>query len=329
MPNSFDAKTTFMLAPQRHGSNKSQALLSTHHDSMFGPFPPVLRHRFLPLQTVLGDGLIEAMVANANLSPRPLSPADDRSISARAVREVMNEKRLPLTVLGIMSGLYRVGAIREGRGEARILCKSPDNLEFFEEITTHVADADFIHVVRDPRGVWNSGRGTPRGPQTPHAAAESWNDYHGKVAELSEHFPIHTLRFEDLLTDPAAELREACIFLGIPFDSAMLDAHNSLGARIAARSNQELWGNLDKPIVPERARAWESELADQEVEIVENVCASLMRRFGYERTKAERSLTQADVDFEPIATAPDERADPRHEQIAHLRELYRASGLRF
>lgn len=329
MPNPFYAKTTFMLAPQRHGSNKSQALLSTHHDSMFGPFPPVLRHRFVPLQAVLGDGLIEAMVANANLSPRPLSPADDRGITTREVREVMKEESLPLTVLGIISGLYRAGAIREGCAEARILCKSPDNLAFFEEITSSVADADFLHVVRDPRGVWNSGRGTPRGPQTPHAAAESWNDYHGRVAELSEHFPIHTLRFEDLLTHPVVELRKACTFLNIPFDSAMLDAHDSLGARAAARSSQELWGNLDKPIVSERASAWETELADLEVEIVEILCADLMHHFGYERTKAVRPLTQADVDLKPVATVPGESADPRHEQIAHLRKLYRASGLTF
>ena len=69
MPNPFYAKTTFMLAPQRHGSNKSQALLSTHHDSMFGPFPPVLRHRFVPLQAVLGCSCIIRVAAPGEPGP--------------------------------------------------------------------------------------------------------------------------------------------------------------------------------------------------------------------------------------------------------------------
>ena len=33
-----------------------------------------------------------------------------------------------------MSALYRAGAIRGGCEDARVLCKSPDNLEIFEEI---------------------------------------------------------------------------------------------------------------------------------------------------------------------------------------------------
>ena len=325
----FNAKTTYMLAPQRHGSNKTQALLTTHHESMFGPFPPVLRSLFGPLQEVLGNDLLEAMVANANLSPRALSLLDESSISANEVREVMTESGFPPTVLGIMSGLYRTGAIRDGRPESRILCKSPDNLELFDEIVANVPDATFVHVVRDPRAVWNSGQGTARGPQTPYAAAMAWNEYHGKVVEISDRFLIHSLRFEDLLTQPETELREACTFLDIAFEPAMLNAHDSAGARAAARSSQDLWGNLDKPIVSARARAWEHELVDRDVEIVENVCGKLMQHFGYDRTRAERPLSAADIDCDPVARTRGNQADPRHAQTDHIRQLYDTHGLSF
>ncbi len=328
MSKRFNAKTIFMLAPQRHGSNKTQALLATHNPSMFGPFPPVLRQPFIPLEAPLGEGLLDAMVANANLSPRPLSSTSDEPIDPAEVRDVMVSELLPETTLGIMTALYRVGARREGRGDARILCKSPDNLMLFDEITEHVRDAIFIHVVRDPRGVWNSGRGTARGPKSPHAAATDWNDYHSKALALAERFPIHSLRFEDLLNQPDLELQNACRFLEVPFDPAMLNAHDSPAARNAAQASDALWGNLSKPIKSSRASAWQNELPAYEIEILETVCSDLMTRLGYELTQPTRSLKQSDIEYVPPIEVAAEEADPRRLQLAHSRGLYEAFDLK-
>jgi hypothetical protein len=328
MSKQFSAKTIFMLAPQRHGSNKTQALLATHNPSMFGPFPPVLRQPFIPLEEPLGEDLLDAMVANANLSPRPLCSTNDAPIDAAEVRDVILSELLPETTLGIMTALYRVGAKRGGRGDARILCKSPDNLKFFEEISKNVRDATFIHVVRDPRGVWNSGRGTARGPRSPHAAATGWNDYHSKALALAERFPIHSLRFEDLLNQPDLELQKACRFLEVPFDPAMLNAHDSPEARNAARASDALWGNLNKPIQSNRASAWQNELPACEIEIVESVCSDLMTRLGYELTQPTRSLKQSDIEYVPPIEVAAEEADPRQLQLAHSRGLYEVLGLK-
>jgi hypothetical protein len=323
----FDAQTVFMLAPQRHGSNKTQALLGSHHRSMFGPFPPVLRQRFLALEPLLGDTLLDAMVANANLSPRPFSQVRERPITGEEVRVLMDARGLPSTVLGVMSALYRAGAIRGGCEDARVLCKSPDNLEIFGEIIASIGDAAFIHVVRDPRGVWNSSRGTPRGSQTPYLAARAWSEYHGKVASLMEEHPIHSLRFEDLLNQTEVELRRACAFLEVPFDMAMVNAHETPEARQAAKASKELWGNLSSPIKSARASAWERELPAEEVEIIEAACGDLMGHFGYARTQAPRSAKQVDIDYSPALPSADPTADPRCKQLSHLQELYTLHGL--
>jgi hypothetical protein len=213
------------------------------------------------------------------------------------------------------------------RGNAKILCKSPDNLLLIDEIADCVEDATFVHLVRDPRGVWNSGRGTVRGPQTPHASAMAWKDYHSQVLALAGRLSLHTVRFEDLLSQPEVELRQICSFLSVPFDPSMLNAHESPEARWAAQSSHQLWGNLDKPIQTGRANAWERELPAHEVEIVEAVCADVMAEFGYARTPPARSMTQAKIDSKPAIKAQPEDADPRRLQLAYLRKLYREHNL--
>ncbi len=322
----FNAKTIFMLAPQRHGSNKTQNLLATRHPSLFGPFPPVLRQKFLPLEGPLGDGLLNAMVVNANLSPRPVCGSGE-VISVTEVSRIMEDRNLPGTVLGIMSAIYHTGAARANRGNARVLCKSPDNLLLIDEIAKHVRDAVFLHVVRDPRAVWNSGRGTPRGPQTPFTAAMAWKAYHGEVMALAGRIPLHTLRFEDLLANPELQLRRACSFLGIPFDSSMLSSHESLEAKNAAMRSGQLWGNLAKPIQPDRANAWELELPRRDVEVVEQVCAGMMAEFGYACSHPARALTEEDIEADPGTDPQAEVADPRHLQLVHLRQLYKEHRL--
>ncbi len=317
----FNASTVFMLAPQRHGSNKTQSLLAARHPSLFGPFPPVLRQKFLPLEGALGDDLLEAMVVNANLSPRPICSRGG-DLSVPEVLAVMEDRGLPGTVLGIMSAICLTGAARENRTDARVLCKSPDNLLFIDEITRDVEDAVFIHVVRDPRAVWNSGNNTPRGPQTAHASAMAWKDYHSKVHALSSRLPIHTLRFEGLLENPELHLRKACLFLGIPFEPSMLNAHESLEAKGAAMSSAQLWGNLDKPVQMDRANAWERELPQRDIEIVEHVCADILTKFGYVRSLPLRELEDEDAEVDTDIKVQAKAAEPRRLQLEHLRQLY-------
>ena len=319
----FIANTVFMLAPQRHGSNKTQSLLAANHSALFGPFPPVLGHWFQPLEGPLGDDLVEAMVVNANLSPRPSISADGKAMSAEDVRATMARENLPATILGITTAIYHTGASLVDRGDTRILCKSPDNLLFIDEIVGSVEDAIFLHVVRDPRGVWNSGWGTARGPQSPHAAAVAWRDYHGKVLALKSDISLHTVRFEDLLTQPEVELQQACSFLGIPFEPAMLNAHETAESRWAAKSSRQLWGNLDKPIKSRRAEAWRQELPEDEVAIVEAVCSDLMAEFGYSTTLPPRTILKSDIESEQSIASQAADADPRQHQLENLRELYK------
>lgn len=314
-----------MLAPQRHGSNKTQSMLASNHPDLFGPYPPVPRQAFMKLQNTLNGELLSAMVHNANLSPRPLL-ADGRPLDAGALRALMQRRDLPEDALGISIALTLLAAEESGHPEARILCKSPDNLDIVEAHLERLDDSAFVHVIRDPRAVWNSGRGTPRGPQSPHGAALKWADYHSRVLKLGRVVPILTLRYEDLMTQPETELRRACDFLDIPFEAAMLEDHGAAAMKQAAEKNPGLWGNLAKPIQHDRITAWSRELPSDEIDIIDNTCRDVMARFGYEPMFDARPLTAEDRAFQPDTPPPPPGAEPRREQLDHIAELKASSA---
>ena len=318
--NTYSTSTVFMLAPQRHGSNKTQSMLSAQHPALHGPYPPLPRQAFIKLASELGDNLLDEMVHNANLSPRPLT-ADGTPITTDEVRAELQKRGLPEDALGISIALSHIGAHSNGRPDARVLCKSPDNLDIAEQFKGGFQDTTFIHLIRDPRAVWNSARGTPRGPQTPHAAALKWADYHSRVLELSRTTPLITLKYEDLMMQPEAQLKRACTFLDIPFLDDMLDDHASKAAKEAATTNPGLWGNLAKPVMLSRIEAWKEELPSNEVAIIENSCAEVMAAFGYEPIHPAQPLTKEQKAFKPILSKKDAVSEPRAEQLVHIAQL--------
>ena len=211
-----------------------------------------------------------------------------------------------------------MGAASNGKKGARILCKSPDNLDVVERFKDGFQDTAFIHLIRDPRAVWNSGRGTPRGPQTPHAAALKWADYHARVQELAKAIPLITLKYEELMLRPEMELKKACDFLGIPFHTNMLEDHASQAAKDAASTNPGLWGNLAKPVMLSRVEAWKDELPEKEISIIENSCREVMATYGYEPTMPEASIQRELRAYQPSIQSTDKVPEPRAAQLEHL-----------
>jgi hypothetical protein len=295
-------------------------MLSANNPFLFGPYPPLPRQAFITMEGDLGVQLLNAMVHNANLSPRPLT-SSGAHISPKEVRLEIEKRGLPEDALGISIALCHVGARLSNQEGARILCKSPDNLEIVERYSDGFQDTAYIHLIRDPRAVWNSARGTPRGPQTPHTAALKWADYHRRVTALAPKIPLITLTYEQLMLQPETELKRACAFLNIPFSTDMLDDHYSSEAKKAAVANPGLWGNLAKPILHNRIEAWKNELPQNEIDIVENSCASVMETFGYGPTFPTRELTQAEIDFKPKIDSKALVEEPRKRQLMHIKGL--------
>ncbi|MDB4670537.1 sulfotransferase [Pirellulaceae bacterium] len=322
MTRLFNADTVFMLAPQRHGSNKSQSLLSGNHPSLFGPYPPILRKDFIEIENNLKDKLLSELVLNANLSPRSVC-ANQHEITEEEVREELIARNIPVNTFGIMTSIYHVGARHSNKEGVKILCKSPDNLDAAEQYSNHINDAVFVHIIRDPRAVWNSGRGTPRGEKNAHKAALKWEDYHLRAKKFADRFPFITIKYEDLMKETEIQLKRFCEFLKIDFSQEMTQDHNSKEAIEAAKVNPGLWGNLDKPVLQQRAEAWRNELPEREIYITENTCRSTMESFGYQCESLAVDLTQEELEFTPEVTSKAPVEEPRKYQLIHLNHVKR------
>ncbi|HPF34316.1 MAG TPA: sulfotransferase [Candidatus Krumholzibacteria bacterium] len=148
-------------------------------------------------------------------------------------------------------------------------------------------EARFLALVRDPRDMalsW-SRSAVLRGDVA--RAARVWREDQEALLALMGQMPraIHLLTYEALTADPAAVLADACVFLGLEPDAAMLDFHRGAAARGAA-AGSSAWRNLARPILADNTGKWRTDLDADQIAFVEHACGPVMEAYGYapERT---------------------------------------------
>lgn len=194
-------------------------------------------------------------------------------------------------------------ATLEGREETRIWGeKTPRHVFRLGEILDRYPDAQTIVMVRDPRSVvasyrdWrNQGglatdttydaaldaeRRRTQATYDPTIASLAWRaSIAAAKAAIARFGPDHVRiqRYEDLVTDPEAQVRDICRWLSIPYHDEMLDVplHNS-----SFSSFQSSEGISAVPL-----RRWVTKLTDGEVAVVQMWCGRDMARLGYDRVE--------------------------------------------
>lgn len=176
-----------------------------------------------------------------------------------------------LSMAGVFEGLCRLhgGAPDEGIwGD-----KSPGYLRHIDLLWRLWPDAHIVHLVRDPRDqalsaakAW--GKDIVRG-------AARWADSVDQAERWLSARPqqAHLLRYEDLISDPAASLRRLCLFLDIPFVDDL--THLS-------RPSENLGATAGETrVVADNAEKWRDEMPAATCQRIEALCADGLRRYGY------------------------------------------------
>lgn len=198
-----------------------------------------------------------------------------RSLAERNIRFPADEwfGRLQGSSFGeAISALFALYADRTG---SRIVGdKTPAYITETGRILDLLPEALFVHIMRDPRDYVVSMRNAWN--QNAIRAAQRWKDsIRAMRSQMARrNLEIVEIRYEDLVSRPAATVSLVCDYLGISFEDSMLtldkpsenigDARGALGV---------VGGNFGK---------WRQSLRPREIHGIESIAGVMMQELGYE-----------------------------------------------
>jgi hypothetical protein len=86
----------------------------------------------------------------------------------------------------------------------------------------------------------------------------------------------HEARYEHLVAEPEAAIRDVCAFAELPYEPAMLDYTGAVD--VSAKPHQQRLLTPPKPGV----RSWRAEMSEEDVTAFEQVAGDLLGELGYE-----------------------------------------------
>ncbi len=170
------------------------------------------------------------------------------------------------------------------RGACRWGDKTPIYTNHMLLIDELFPDAQFVHLVRDARDVALSTdeKWGDRTHVDIYYAAINWSQRTRNVevaAHLLGESRVHTLRFEDLVADPPAELQRICRFLAIDYDQRMAQPH-LLGRKELRRKSFS--AKVRTPPDASNQSKWKGAMPTRDIRLVQEVAGDVLRRYGYE-----------------------------------------------
>jgi Sulfotransferase family len=107
-------------------------------------------------------------------------------------------------------------------GKSLLVNKTPNDVFIADLIARCWPDARFIYLLRHPGAIERSRRET-RPQDTAERNAQMVLRYGTALEQARTALPGFTIRYEELTDDPRDATKRLCAFLGVPWESAMLD----------------------------------------------------------------------------------------------------------
>ena len=145
-------------------------------------------------------------------------------------------------------------------------------------------EARFVHIIRDGRDVALSLQQVAWGVPNVEEAARSWSRHVRKAMSAGRrlgperYLEIH---YEQLVAAPEQVLTDVCCFLGLEFETGMLNYFEHADELIAPDWFPQFHRNLFSPITT-GLRNWRRDMSSRDVAAFESLSGDLLAELGYE-----------------------------------------------
>jgi hypothetical protein len=178
----------------------------------------------------------------------------------------------------------------EAEGKVRWGDKTPAYIEILPELASMYPDSRFIHLIRDGRDVAKSTQATGWFGHWLHDNTKAWTEaleHHRRWTRSEFRDRILAVRYEDLVLEMEATLRQICRFLGEEFEPQMLSWEWKVDEQIPARE-RIYHTKLKLKIGSAGVARWKREMSAREAFVSEAFMGSHLTRLGYERRYPSR-----------------------------------------
>ncbi len=274
------APAPFVVGVGRSGTTLLRLMLDAHPQLAIGP-----ETQFVP-DLLDADDPVERIMTARTWADFGLDPDE---FARRAADQ---------DLAGVLRAFYSLYA--ESQGKPRWGEKTPGYVKSMDAIAGVLAEARFVHLIRDGRDVALSRRARGMGADKPMAkTANLWRrrieDARDQARGLEGRYI--ELRYEDLVADPEPQLRRICELIELDFDPAMLRHDKGADERLAELGDLAAEGGRKAreaderatahtrargPATTDRTGAWRTEMSAEDRREFEGVAGPLLRDLGYD-----------------------------------------------
>jgi hypothetical protein len=164
--------------------------------------------------------------------------------------------------------------------------KTPYNEHFAQMIYKWWPDARCIHIVRDPRDNFATYQRKHQGLSADDFSL-GWNSstkagFHNRDRYGKRNYLL--LRYEDLTSDPEKSLQQIIALLEIHDEEILrIPTYNGIPWEGNSQYGDKFRGISTKPV-----GRWKRELSNEDIEVIETICADQMELLGYESQHRSR-----------------------------------------
>ena len=197
------------------------------------------------------------------------------------------KEQSPQTFTDINSTIYNAYLKQVGLETQQWGIKRPVLIARINRIMNTFPDAKIVHVVRDGRDVSlsykdihqkPSGKFGPKGVIT---NALYWIDGLRRIEEIND-INFYELRYEDLLNDPAGELKKLCVFLEIDYEKFVPDESNqTTSKKTALKSKEKLFIRKISEIKPTNTKKYLTKMSKFNRFIYELIAEPYLTKYNY------------------------------------------------